>query len=234
MTNFQTCFRTGISAALALGLLCGAAVADVTMSQSNDPKGALAGELSSLLGAEKEQVGRVPQRKLTTLGLGPNLNGLFKRKSKTKTAEVEYSDAWLFSQPEPTGDEEWQCLTKALYFEARGESLKGQFAVAEVILNRVDSPAYPSTVCGVVGQRGGGSCQFSYVCDGASDKMREREPMERAKRIARVMLDGAPRLLTDGATHFHTTGVRPGWARRFPQTAAIGAHLFYRKPGVNG
>jgi spore germination cell wall hydrolase CwlJ-like protein len=215
MTIFQTCFRTGISAALSLGLLCGAAFADVTMSQSNDPKGALAGELSTLLGTEKAQVDRVPQRKLAT-------------------PEVQYSDAWLFTQPEPTGDEEWQCLTKALYFESRGESLKGQFAVAEVILNRVDSPAYPSTVCGVVEQRGGGSCQFSYVCDGASDKMREREPMERAKRIARVMLDGAPRLLTDGATHFHTTGVRPGWARRYPQTAAIGAHLFYRKPGISG
>lgn len=233
MTILKTCSRMGISAALALTLHGGAAVADVTMSQSNAPKGALAGELSSLLDAEKSQLGKVPLRKLATLGTGPALGGLFKRKAK-KGAEVQYTDAWLFSQPAPTGDEQWQCLTQALYFEARGESLKGQFAVAEVILNRVDSPAYPRTVCGVVGQRGGGSCQFSYVCDGASDKMRERDALERAKRIARVMLDGAPRQLTDGATHFHTTGVRPRWARRYPQTAAIGAHLFYRKPGTSG
>lgn len=234
MTIYQTCFRTGISAALALTLLGGAADADVTMSQSNAPQAALAGELSALLGTERAQVEKVPLRKLASLGAGPNFGGLFKRKSRTKAPEVHYSDTWLFAQPEPTGDEEWQCLTKALYFEARGESLKGQFAVAEVILNRVDSPAYPRTVCGVVGQRGGGSCQFSYVCDGASDKMREREAMERAMRIARVMLDGAPRALTDGATHFHSKGVRPGWARRYPQTASIGAHRFYRKPGISG
>lgn len=204
------------------------------MSQSNAPKGGLAGELSALLGTEKSQLDRVSPGKLAALGAGPTLQGQTKRKSKSKGIEVEYTDAWLFSQPVPTGDDQWQCLTQALYFEARGESLKGQFAVAEVILNRVDSPAYPSTVCGVVGQRGGGSCQFSYVCDGASDKMRERIPMERAKRIARVMLDGAPRLLTDGATHFHTRGVRPRWARQYPKTAAIGAHLFYRKPGISG
>ena len=67
------------------------------------------------------------------------------------------TEAWLLAQPAPDGDAEWQCLTEALYFEARGESLEGQIAVAEVILNRVDSPLYPRTVCGVVkqgGQRG--------------------------------------------------------------------------------
>jgi hypothetical protein len=234
MTIHQTCFRTGISAALSLAVLCGAAVADVTMSQSNAPQGGLAGELSALLGTERSQIERVPLRKLAALGTGPELGAQVQGKAQTQPGEVQYSDEWLFALAAPTGDEQWQCLTQALYFEARGESLEGQFAVAEVILNRVDSPAYPDTVCGVVGQRGGGSCQFSYVCDGASDKMHERIPLERAKRIARVMLDGAPRALTEGATHFHTTGVRPGWARRYPQTAAIGAHLFYRKPGVSG
>ena len=59
--------------------------------------------------------------------------------------------------------------------------------------------------------------------------MAERGALDRAKRIARVMLDGAPRALTDGASHFHTKGVRPGWAKRFPRTASIGAHLFYRQ-----
>ena len=102
--------------------------------------------------------------------------------------------------------------------------------MAEVILNRVDSPAYPKTVCGVVGQSGGGSCQFSYNCDGNRDVMADRHAADVAGRIARVMLDGAPRGLTAGATHFHTRAVRPNWARSFPQTAAIGAHLFYRQP----
>ena len=141
---------------------------------------------------------------------------------------------WLMAQPAPTGDAEWQCLTEALYFEARGESLQGQVAVAEVILNRVDSPLYPRTVCAVVKQRGGGGCQFSYTCDGRNDRMHETEAADLAGRIARAMLDGAPRLLTEGATHFHVRGVKPDWAKRFDRTATIGAHFFYRHPDVNG
>lgn len=140
------------------------------------------------------------------------------------------TEEWLLSRPEPTGDEQWQCLTEAVYFEARGESLEGQIAVAEVILNRVDNPLYPRTVCGVVKQRGGGGCQFSYVCNGRT-KMREKRAADLAGRIARAMLDGAPRVLTAGATHFHNRAVRPSWSKRFPKTAAIGAHLFYRHPG---
>ncbi|MFN3992763.1 MAG: cell wall hydrolase [Tabrizicola flagellatus] len=143
------------------------------------------------------------------------------------------TEDWLMAQPAPSGDAEWQCLTEALYFEARGESLEGQIAVAEVILNRKDSPLYPRTVCGVVRQRVGSDCQFSYVCNGRT-KMREREAADLAGRIARAMLDGAPRLLTEGATHFHTRGVRPGWSKRFPRTASIGAHVFYRQPGSRG
>ena len=150
------------------------------------------------------------------------------------TAQTEgLTQDWLMAQPAPEGDAEWQCLTEELYFEARGESLDGQIAVAEVILNRKDSGLYPGTVCGVVKQRGGGGCQFSYVCDGKK-KMRERDAADLAGRIARAMLDGAPRLLTDGATHFHTRHVRPGWSKRFAHTTSIGAHLFYRQPGANG
>jgi spore germination cell wall hydrolase CwlJ-like protein len=144
------------------------------------------------------------------------------------------TEDWLMAQPAPAGDAEWQCLTEALYFEARGESLEGQVAVAEVILNRVDSPLYPRSVCGVVKQRGGGGCQFSYVCDGRADRLRDKTAADRAGRVARAMLDGAPRALTDGATHFHTRSVRPGWSKRFAKTAAIGAHLFYRHPDSKG
>lgn len=143
------------------------------------------------------------------------------------------TEEWLMAQAAPEGDAEWQCLTEALYFEARGESLEGQIAVAEVILNRVDSPLYPRTVCGVVKQRGSGGCQFSYVCSGKK-KLREKGAADLAGRIARAMLDGAPRLLTDGATHFHTRGVKPGWSKRFSRTASIGSHLFYRQPGSKG
>jgi hypothetical protein len=143
----------------------------------------------------------------------------------------EYSRDWIAARPVAAGDADWSCLAKAIYFEARGESIRGQFAVAEVILNRVDSPLYPRTVCRVVHQGGGGGCQFSFTCDGRKDRIRDREAFAIAGKIARVMLDGAPRALTDGATHFHTRNVRPGWAHRMPRTAAIGAHLFYRVAG---
>ena len=144
------------------------------------------------------------------------------------------TDDWLAAQPTPSGNADWQCLTEALYFEARGESLKGQIAVAEVILNRADSPLYPHSVCGVVKQRGGGGCQFSYTCDGRADRMRDQAAADLAGRIARAMLDGAPRVLTDGASHFHTRAVRPRWTKRFAHTTTIGAHAFYRQAGFSG
>ena len=218
-------------AAIALTVLSGAGFAEVTVSQSNDPTANLAGQLSSMLGAERKTVASLPVQQFANLANGPVVQPARSKKGKAGDLTVlRYDAAWLASQPAPQGDAEWQCLTKALYFEARGESLKGQFAVAEVILNRADSPDYPATVCGVINQGGGKGCQFSFICDGNKDVMREKGAMDQAGRIARAMLDGAPRALTEGATHFHTKGVRPGWARKFPRTAAIGAHLFYRQP----
>jgi spore germination cell wall hydrolase CwlJ-like protein len=145
---------------------------------------------------------------------------------------IVYSTAWLDSLPSVAGDAQWRCLAEALYHEARGESVKGQFAVAEVILNRVASPLWPSTVCKVVNQGTGRlhQCQFSYTCDGRSDAISERRDTKRVGKVARLMLAGAPRVLTDGATHYHTTAVSPRWARSFPNTGQIGAHLFYRHP----
>ncbi|MEO0682350.1 MAG: cell wall hydrolase [Pseudomonadota bacterium] len=132
-----------------------------------------------------------------------------------------------------SGDAEWRCLTEALYFEARGETDEGIAAVAEVILNRVDRPDYPDSVCGVIHQGAGGKlyrCQFSYNCDGKPEKFREQKSLERVGRFASLMLDGTPRNLTDGATHYHTNAVRPRWSRKFVRTAVIGDHLFYRAP----
>ncbi|WP_232831334.1 cell wall hydrolase [Pseudogemmobacter bohemicus] len=149
-------------------------------------------------------------------------------------SRLRYDMGWLMAQPVAQSGREWQCLTEAIYFESRGESLKGQFAVAEVILNRRDSGLYPASVCGVVRQAGGGGCQFSYTCNGTSTTMRDGDAREVAGRIASVMLSGAPRDLTAGATHFHTRGVKPSWSKRFAQTTAIGSHLFYRQPGVRG
>jgi len=125
----------------------------------------------------------------------------------------------------------WRCLAEALYFEARGESLVGQVAVAEVILNRVDSDAFPDSICGVIrqGMHAGASCQFSFMCDGRAEHIAEPGAFETVGKVAWVMLEGKPRILTGKATHYHTTNVRPRWSRKLVRTARIGDHLFYRK-----
>ncbi len=141
-----------------------------------------------------------------------------------------YSERWLARQPVVQGGPQWRCLTEALYFEARGESLKGQFAVAEVILNRVASRKFPNTLCGVINQGTGRkyACQFTYTCDGLSDKIRNRKAFNRLGKIAYVMMNGGQRNLTKGATYYHTTAVRPRWSRVFRHTTTIGVHKFYR------
>ena len=125
---------------------------------------------------------------------------------------------------------QWRCLTKALYFEARGENLIGQVAVAEVILNRVDSKPYPNSVCGVVhqGERKLNGCQFSFVCDGKAEHIGDRGVFEELGKVAWVMMQGKPRILTGKATHYHNTSVLPRWAKRLVRTARIGDHIFYR------
>jgi spore germination cell wall hydrolase CwlJ-like protein len=217
--------QSWMGATLALTVLCGAASADVSVSQSNAPTADIAGAMTSLLGAENAALRALPQAKLAAIAEGPKSG----QKSAKSAAVIRYDTAWLAAQPEPTGGDAWACLSQAVYFESRGESIKGQFAVAEVVLNRVDSGRFAGSVCGVVNQRGGGACQFSYVCDGRADRMRDPQARDIAERIAYVMLNGAPRTLTEGATYFHTNGVRPGWSRRFERTAAIGDHLFYRR-----
>ncbi|TVQ57292.1 MAG: cell wall hydrolase [Rhodobacteraceae bacterium] len=132
----------------------------------------------------------------------------------------------------PSGDDQWRCLARAIYFEARGEPIAGQVAVAEVILNRVDSPRYPDTVCAVVMQGADRptGCQFSFNCDGKPNTVRDKRAYGLAGRIAHVMLAGRPRTLTGAATHFHTRNVNPSWARRLVRITRIGAHIFYRYP----
>lgn len=115
------------------------------------------------------------------------------------------------------------CMAEALYHEARGESRQGQAAVAEVILNRVDSRQFPSSVCAVINQ----PAQFSYTIGGAKP-IRNKAAYQRARAIAETALAGAPRTLTQGATYFHTPAVRPDWSHRFQRTVQIGHHIFYR------
>ncbi|MEO1138784.1 MAG: cell wall hydrolase [Pseudomonadota bacterium] len=158
--------------------------------------------------------------------------GMVSRYLERPGIDVKYSRDWLAKQSVKSGDKQWGCLAEALYFEARGESVKGQFAVAEVILNRVDSSAFPDSICGVVNQGTGRKyqCQFTYTCDGYSEKIGEPRAYENVGKVAYLMVKGAPRELTDGATHYHTKAVNPRWSRKFPRTTTIGVHHFYRMP----
>lgn len=129
-------------------------------------------------------------------------------------------------------DPQWRCLTEAIYFEARGESPLGQIAVAEVILNRVDSGTFPDTVCGVIrqGAKSGRGCQFSYLCDGKKEIIGNPTLFDRLGKIAWLMMQGRPRTLTGDATYYHNTSVNPKWSRSYVRTARIGDHVFYRGP----
>ncbi|MBC7157456.1 MAG: cell wall hydrolase [Rhodobacteraceae bacterium] len=181
----------------------------------------VAGSLAAAMGQERAAMGALGPRHVERILTEPD---------EGAATPVSYSRDWLMSLPAPEGGAQFDCLATALYFEARGETVEGQFAVAEVILNRVDAPEFPGDVCAVVNQGGGGGCQFSFACDGRPETIREAGAFDTVARVARVMLDGAPRDLTEGATYFHTRGARPRWSRVFERTAAIGAHLFYRAP----
>jgi Cell Wall Hydrolase len=139
--------------------------------------------------------------------------------------------AELLGLGEDTRAKSEKCLAEAIYFESRGETVRGQMAVAQVILNRVFSGKYPNTVCGVVYQNAHRRlhCQFTFACDGIPDIVREADMWERAKAIAAEMLDGRLWLPEVGkATHYHAHWVRPGWVREMNKMHRLGVHLFYR------
>ncbi len=125
---------------------------------------------------------------------------------------------------------ELECLTQAVYFEARGETPAGQAAVAQVVLNRVRHPAFPKSVCSVVyqGAARARGCQFSFACDGSMRRGREAAAWLRAQRVAAKALSGAVMAGVGDSTHFHTTNVSPNWGPRMLRTAQVGLHVFYR------
>jgi spore germination cell wall hydrolase CwlJ-like protein len=124
-----------------------------------------------------------------------------------------------------------KCLAEAVYFEARGEAVRGQIAVAQVVLNRAFSGYYPTTVCGVVYQNKYRhfACQFTFACDNTPDVIREPDMWDRAKKIAKAMLDGQIWLPEVGkSTHYHAYWVRPSWVSEMKRMYKFGVHTFYR------
>jgi spore germination cell wall hydrolase CwlJ-like protein len=125
-----------------------------------------------------------------------------------------------------TDNPEQDCLASAVYFEARGESLEGQLAVAEVVLNRTQSGRYPSTICGVVTQ----PLQFSFVNATKSipNAKRSSEAWRKSVAIARIAQDRTSDQVSDDVLWYHADYVSPSWGRRLDRETKIGLHIFYR------
>jgi hypothetical protein len=153
--------------------------------------------------------------------------------SPARAAASEAAEPFVASREAAAFDRSLECLTQAVYYEARGESEEGQRAVAQVVLNRVRHPAYPNSVCGVVyqGSQRATGCQFSFTCDGSMNAGIEPYAWERARRIAAAALAGSVYRPVGLATNYHTTAIRPYWAPTLSPQAIVGAHIFYRRPG---
>jgi spore germination cell wall hydrolase CwlJ-like protein len=127
---------------------------------------------------------------------------------------------------------ELDCLAQAVYYEARSESIRGQMAVAEVVMNRVNDSRFPKTVCGVVyqGQTREVGCQFTFTCDGSLRIPPSGPAWDRARDIALHVALGLSKPITGHATHYHTDYVNPYWSPGMVKTATVGQHIFYRFP----
>jgi spore germination cell wall hydrolase CwlJ-like protein len=126
---------------------------------------------------------------------------------------------------------QYMCLAQAIYFEARGEPIEGQVAVAQVVMNRLSDRRFPRTICGVVYQNETRRhrCQFSFACDGKSDTPRNGIAWMRAKYIASLALNGMLENVVGDSTHYHATYTNPVWASDLDPTIVVGRHKFYRE-----
>jgi spore germination cell wall hydrolase CwlJ-like protein len=128
---------------------------------------------------------------------------------------------------------EERCLAEAMYYEARGEGVEGERAIAEVVFHRMKAPGYPHSLCGVIyqGAGSGHGCQFSFACNGEMLQTKNWSAWTRAKRLAVRIVSGVEQLgnETADAISFHAVDVEPGWDdQRLIKTIQIGNHIFYR------
>jgi spore germination cell wall hydrolase CwlJ-like protein len=157
--------------------------------------------------------------------------------------EVEEIQRIVLSEPEVViqenviyiNKEEYNCLVKNIYYEAGNQSKAGKQAVAVVTLERVKHHSYPPTICEVVTQKRGRQCQFSWYCDGKSDKpyldsKDELAAWNRAQKVAEDVLLGRVDSAIKGATMFHADYVNPDWDySKLKRLAKIGSHIFYKE-----
>jgi hypothetical protein len=153
--------------------------------------------------------------------------------SAAAVASSQAAEPFVASRNPEAHERSLECLSQAIYYEARSQSDDGQRAVAQVVLNRVRHPAFPNSVCGVVYQGSGRStgCQFTFTCDGSITNWIEPHAWERARRIAEAALGGSVYRPVGLATNYHTTAIHPYWAPSLTPQTIVGSHIFYRRPG---
>ena len=121
------------------------------------------------------------------------------------------------------------CMALAMYWEARGEGREGMVAVGSVVMNRVEDERFPNDTCSVIRQGGETApCQFSWWCDGRSDRPKPGPLWSESREVAREILEGQVNDPTDGAIYFHHESIDPPWQKK--RTKSIGSHVFYADP----
>jgi spore germination cell wall hydrolase CwlJ-like protein len=190
--------------------------------------------------AEELKVDASPLAAQAGVPIDPAARERFSRRVAELLAPVSAEPAAPFAETDQSPEDRarsLECLASAIYYEARSESEEGQRAVAQVVLNRVRHPVFPSTVCGVVfqGSHRRTGCQFTFTCDGSMRAPR-RSPAawELARRYAAEALAGHVVPAVGNATHYHTTAILPYWAKHLRKSAVLGAHVFYRWSGSAG
>jgi len=183
-----------------------------------------------------EDAGDQPEKSETSSAAVANLEGVALAAQEIAAQSTSSRGGAQWSENEA------RCLAEAMYFEARGESLRGQLAVGRVVMNRVASDTYPNTICGVVYQNDDkpNRCQFSFACDGKEDIITEDAKWDEIEGYAAWLLANHPKpgeesqLLASlgGSTHYHADYVNPRWARALTLTVRIGRHLFYSDPAA--
>jgi spore germination cell wall hydrolase CwlJ-like protein len=201
--------------------------------------------LASRLGERRDLAGRPEGWAVLDIANAPSLG--FARLSPE---EAERINAFLPASGEPSppaapfvlraaGPERERallCLTQAIYYEAALEPVAGQQAVAQTVLNRVRSPAFPASICGVIyqGSQQVTGCQFSFTCDGSRDRPPIAPFWQRARAVAEQAVSGFVMNAVGTATHYHADYVFPRWGPTLVKIGQIGAHIFYRFPGPLG
>lgn len=185
---------------------------------------------------------------ILTLGIGLFINNLYQKydhleeeyaqyKLQTETVMTLAHSAFANSEQNFLAqyemEKELTCLAMNIYFESGNKSYEEKLAIATVTVNRLNSPEFPKTICAVVWQKKPNTkkCQFSWTCDGKSDRIVNSGKYLESLRIARDVLlnQKKSRYIDDDVLHYHAYYIRPDWSRHMTRVAFIGAHLFYRE-----